>query len=154
METLTTVKIDKLVNRINLKDCENCFAVPGSDNMIDVVHPITGKTVIYGRTLEEVRQMPGYEKAELMTVDAFCRDKAERQDTPITWTETTQEKFYEMLEVLPPAAMKNGGFLVGEPWDHHALTGRPRYAAYKEIEEKFFAASRPMTRQEFEKEVA
>ena len=155
MDNLTTIKIKQHEEaRLNLRDCENCFAVPGSDSMIDVVHPTTGKTVIYGRTLEEVRQQLGYEKAELMTVDGFCQAKAERQDTPITWTETTKEKFYEMLEVLPPATMKNGGFLVGEPWDHHALTGRPRYAAYKEREEKFFVASRPMTRQEFEKEIA
>lgn len=141
---------------VSVSDCTHCFAVPGADNMIDLVHPVTGKTVIYGKTLEDVRQekgREGYEKAELMLVDEFLRQKAARQDTPITWEETTEEKFHEMLEVLPPAAWENGGFLVGEPWDHHALTGAPRYAGYRELDGKYYAASRPLTRAEFKREV-
>ena len=138
---------------LKTSDYTHCFAVPGGQSMIDLVHPLTGRTTIYNRTLDEVRQEQGYEKAELILIDDFLRDKAATQDTPIIWTETTQEKFYEMLECLPPAAMKNGGFLVGEPWDHHALTGQPRYAAYKEVGESFLCASRPMTRNEFLKEV-
>lgn len=134
---------------INSRDCKNCFAVRGANSMIDLVHPVTGKTVIYGRTLEECRQEKGYEKTELMTVDEFCRDKAERQDEPVTWSETTEEHFFEMLECLPPAYQSPDGFLVGEPWDHHATTGRPRFAAYREIGDKFLTASRPMTVKEF-----
>ena len=130
-----------------------CFAVPGSSSMIDVIHPVTGKTLIYGKTLDDVRAEPGYEKAERMSVDDFCTAKASRQDTPITWTETTEEKFWDMLEVLPPAARFNGGFLVGEPWDHHAITGQPRFAAYREQFDKFYVASRPMTRTEFRAEL-
>lgn len=139
----------------NARDCKYCFTVRGADSMIDLVHPVTGKTVIYGRTLEECRQEKGYEAAELMTVDDFCRDKADRQDEPVIWEETTEERFFEMLECLPPAYQtggeRGGAFLVGEPWDHHAATGRPRFAAYREIGDKFLVASRPMTVQEFKK---
>ena len=151
---MLTEKIERLAeSRITASDCTHCFAVPGGQNMIDLVHPMTGRTVIYGRTLKDVREQPGYEKAELMLVDDFLRDKAARQDTPILWQETTEEKFHEMLEVLPPAIMENGGFLVGEPWDHHALTAAPRYAAYKQVGDRYYTANRPMTRKEFKKEV-
>ena len=144
----------QLESRLKASDCTHCFAVPGGQSMIDLVHPLTGRTVIYGRTLEDVRDQPGYENAELMLVDDFLREKAARQDTPITWTETTEAKFYYGLECLPPAAMSNGGFLVGEPWDHHALTGAPRYQAYNQINSQYYVASRPLTKREFKKEVA
>ena len=146
-------KIETLItNRIKASDCKYCFAVPGGHAMIDLVHPVTGRTVIYGKTLDECRKEQGNELAELMLVDDFCKAKAARQDAPIAWTETTEEKYWEMLEVLPPAGMKNGGFLVGEPWDHHATTGRPRYAAYKQVDDSFFVANRPITKEEFLKE--
>ena len=72
---------------------------------------------------------------------------------PIEWHETTREKYWEMLEVLPPAAMGGGGFLVGEPWDHHAITGQPRFAGYAEKQGKYWEADRPMTRKEFAAEM-
>jgi hypothetical protein len=122
--------------------------------MVDLVHPLTDKTLIYGKTLDDVRAEPGYEKAERMAVDDFCKAKANRQDMAITWTETTKGKYWDMLEVLPPAAMSNGGFLVGEPWDHHATTGQPRFSAYREQFDKFYVANRPMTRKEFKAELA
>jgi len=68
---------------------------------------------------------------------------------PVVWTETTAERFEEMLTVLPPAIMLAGNFLVGEPWDHHAVTGRPRFAAYRFQDRKYYEASRPMTVKEF-----
>ena len=134
---------------MNALDCKYCFAVPGADSMIDLIHPATGLTVIYGKSLEECRFEDGYENAELMLVDDFCNSKAAKQDSPITWDETTKRKYWDMLEVLPPAAYENGGFLVGEPYDHHATTGRARYSAYKQVGESFFVASRPLTRAEF-----
>lgn len=140
-------------NKLNVWDCTDCIAVPGHNNIVDTINPVTGLTWYYGKTLEEVRQREGDEKAELMTIDAFCEAKGKRQNTPITWTETTEAIFTEMLEVLPPAAWHHGGFLVGEPMDHDALTGKPRYQAFKEIDGKFYAASRAMTVIEFNKEI-
>ena len=68
----------------------------------------------------------------------------------ITWEPTTKETFYEMLEVLPPAAWENDAFLVGEPFDHDAETGDPRYSAYRRRPgEQYETGSRPMTIQEF-----
>lgn len=39
---------------------------------------------------------------------------------PDEWIATTEGMFYEMLEVLPPAAYAVRGFLVGEPVRHNA----------------------------------
>jgi len=122
--------------------------------MIDLVHPNTGKTVIYGKTLEDCRQEHGYELAELMLVDDFCKQKAAKQDSPLTFDQTTEDEFNEMLNVLPPAYMGHGFFLVGEPCDHHALTGEPRYQAYGEAMDKFIKSSRPMTIRELKQYIA
>ena len=137
---------------MRIGDCKYCIAVPDGENMVDVLHPETGLTVCYGKTLDDVRKEPGYEKAEIMLVDDFCAAKAKRQDSPITWTETTEERYFEMLEVLPPAMMLGGDFLVGEPWDHHAISGEPRFAAYRQRGDKFYTANRPITRFELKLE--
>ncbi len=62
----------------------------------------------------------------------------------LEWTETTAEKYDEMLNVLPPAAWIGGGFLVGEPWDHDS-SGRPRFEAYIHTAGKHYVSSRPIT---------
>lgn len=142
-----TGKIIAYVEGQAIPDPTECFAVPGEGHIIDCVHPITGKTVYYGKTLEDCQQEhPG---AIRMTIEEFCRQKAARQDTPIEWIETTEDQYDEMLGCLPPIAFTHSGFLVGEASDHHATTGRPRYAAYIRKGDKYFTASRPMTVQEF-----
>lgn len=128
-------------------DCKQAFAIPGEDSIVDVIRPETGRSWIYGEDLAAIRlRYPG---AEIVNCAEFFAAKAGRQDVPVTWSETTQVKYWEMLEVLPPAAMGHGGFLVGEPWDHHATTGQPRFAAYAEKGGKYWKASRPITRKEF-----
>jgi hypothetical protein len=125
-----------------------CYAVPGEDSIIDTIQPATGLTTSCGKTLEEVRAEKGYECAERMTIEAFCEAKAIRQHRPITWEPITEEKYYEMFEVLPPI-IRGNGFLVSEPWDHDAQTGAPRYGAYRHRGETYEAANRPMTVKEF-----
>jgi hypothetical protein len=134
---------------INLMDYTEAYAVPGEENLIDIINPVTGLTAVYAETLEQIRER--YPNAELVNIEEFCKRKAEGQDTPVTWSETTKERYWEMLECLPPTAHCSGGFLVGEPWDHHATSGQPRYAAFSEIGGKYYASSRPMTRGEFRK---
>ncbi len=127
-------------------DCTNCFAIPG-DTMIDLVHPRTGLSIYARETLEQIQlRYPG---AELMSVEAFCAQKSARQSTPIEWNETTENNYREMLDVLPPASSVTGAFLVGEPCDHCARTGQPRFQAFRKQGEQFQSASRPMTFAEF-----
>ena len=128
-------------------DPTECFAVPGQDSIIDCVHPVTGKTCIYGKTLEDVQQEEP--KAVKMTVEQWAQEKAKRQDGELSWEPITEERYYEMLECLPPACYRDHGFLVGEPWDHHALTGAPRYQACIHTSDGYFASSRPMEKREF-----
>jgi len=131
----------------NEVEIEECFAVPGK-TMIDVIHPVTGLSKCFGQTLEQVQAR--YPGAVRMTLQAWCEQKAQSQDTPITWTEATEEAYEYGFECLPPAAFgKSGAFLVGEPCDHHALTGQPRFTCYKKEGGKHYEASRPITRKEF-----
>lgn len=64
------------------------------------------------------------------------------------WKETTEAKYMEMLEVLPPAIWTRIGFLVGEPFDHNSQ-GRPRFEAFANVGGKFYVADQNMTVAEF-----
>lgn len=74
---------------------------------------------------------------------------------PVEWKECTEERYWEMLECVPPAVMGGGGFMVGEPYDHiqDAETGKwvPTFHAFRKIAGKHYAASAPMTIREFRK---
>lgn len=128
----------------------HAFAAPGASNIIDVIHPTTQLGGYSNLSLAQMREREKNPAIEIVSLADFCAAKAAQQDSPVTWTETTAERFWEMLEVLPPAYYMDGGFLVGEPVDHHAGNGRPRFEGFLQIrEEKFFASSRPMTTAEF-----
>lgn len=122
---------------------QDCYAVPGSGSIIDAIDPVTGLTSVNGHTFEQVRER--YPRAERMSLDAFCEAKAARQSTPIVWTPCGAKEYADMLNVLYPAFWEKGLFLVGEPSDHCARTGRPRFQAYRQRGARRFRASRPMT---------
>jgi len=145
----TAEKIIAYVEGQRIPEPTECYAVPGEDHIIDCIHPIYDLTVYGAKTLEQIRAEKGYALAERMTIEEFCRQKAARQDSPITWEPITEERYWEIFEVLPPI-VRGSGFLCSEPWDHHAMTGRPRYGAYRKRGEVYEAASRPMTVKEFE----
>lgn len=143
----TPEKIVAYVDGEPIPQPTECYGVPGEDSIIDCINPRTGLTAICRETFEQIRER--YPNAERMTIESHCKAKAQRQDTPITWSDTTEAKYWEMLEVLPPAMMRAGYFLVGEPWDHHAITGEPRFSCYGEpVSGHFVVASRPITRRE------
>lgn len=136
---------------ISIRDCTHAFAVPGRPWLADLVHPRTGKSLHRGLTLEEMRaEYPG---AELVEVEAWQKRRAAEQDAPVEWIPTTEQQWWKMLEVLPPIALSGGCFLVGEPVDHHALSGLPRYDGYVRVGSDpyhlYFRSSRPMTVEEF-----
>lgn len=66
-----------------------------------------------------------------------------------TWKRVSQDRYWEMLGILPPAVQTGSGFLVGEPMDHANDTGRPRYAAFVEKGGRFYEGVTPMTVAEF-----
>jgi hypothetical protein len=128
-----------------------CYAVPGSNNIIDTINPDTGLTFYYGRTEAEIQaKEPG---AVRMTLDAWRADAIARQHTPITWDPSDQERYDDMLNVLPPIEWRGGAFCVGEPYDHDLETGEERYQAYWHRGVEYVASSRPVTRRELRAEV-
>lgn len=74
------------------------------------------------------------------------------------WIEVSEERFDEMLGVLPPEAYTSLGFLVGEPNDHVrcSVTGRlaPNFQPFAQIAGKFYEGAICMTIQEFRKVAA
>jgi hypothetical protein len=69
------------------------------------------------------------------------------------WTKVTEERYDEMLGILPPVYVAGvDGFMVGEPDDHRAylVTGRfqPTFAPFRRIGGGFYEGE-PMTRAEF-----
>ena len=139
-------KVAHYVERVRVSDCKMAFAEPGASNLIDLINPNTNRSLIYSHTLEQVRER--YPTAEIVNFEEWLKAKAREQDSEITWVATTEDRYTKMLEVLPPAFWEGDYFLVGEPYDHHATSGRPRYQAFGYIGGKYFQASRPMTVQE------
>lgn len=124
----------------------HAFAAPGDHYPLDLVHPITGRGVYSGETAEQIAERhPG---AVVVELDEWRRQRAAEQDAPVEWLPSTLGSYDEMLGCLPPAYMARGAFLVGEPFDHHAVSGQPRFEAYRRIGGEFFVSSRPMTRAE------
>ena len=148
-------KVQALIetDRFTVTDNSPCFVSKRSGTVIDFVNPSTEKTLYYSKNLETCRET--YLDAEMMTLGEWCEWKAAQQRTPIAWEEVTEERFYDMLECLPPAAGTKGWreFLVGEPYDHDALSGEPRYQGFRRTSSGYFASSRPMTVTEFRAEV-
>lgn len=64
------------------------------------------------------------------------------------WKLTTEEKYWEMLGVLPPAVMTSLGFMVGEPFDH-SPEGYPRFEAFAEVDGRFYVHTTPLRISEF-----
>jgi hypothetical protein len=137
-----TEKVAALVEAESVEP-ETCFASRERGTIIDLV--VNGRTRIYGKTLEECRAEKGYEDAAEMTVEAFCVWKAAQQNAEVEWEPITEARYLEMLNCLPPIAWCTKGFLVGEPWDHHAMTGQPRYQAFRKNFSGYYASSRPLT---------
>lgn len=141
------IKKGNKMRQITIMDCKECFAVPDDSNILDFIHPATGKTWHYGRTLEEVREK--HPRAVKMTFADWVEAQTKRQRTPIEWVEITEEKYHDALCALPPAAFTNGAFLLGEPDDHDAGNGKPRFQGFAQRLGKFYASTRPLTRDEF-----
>lgn len=128
---------------------------PGASNVIDFAKP-DGTTLHLVNSREEL--LARYPDAVLSTYEAWSSARGAEQDSSVTWTEITERQFWDALGALPPALQIGSAFLLGEPFDHHAVTGQPRFTAYVQRviagaedvrTERFEASSRPMTRAEF-----
>ena len=66
------------------------------------------------------------------------------------WVETTEEMYWDMLEVLPPLRMRRGAFLMSEA-NHSDEHGAEVYACFARKGDDYFA--RYMTAQQFDAEM-
>ncbi|MEG9437409.1 hypothetical protein JAO29_14730 [Edaphobacter sp. HDX4] len=60
----------------------------------------------------------------------------------------TEARYWEMLEIIPPAIMDGKGFMVGEPWSHRQCTvsqrhDQPTFAGFFKYGKQFFEAENP-----------
>jgi len=85
--------------------------------------------------------------------DASVNENNESEILFPRWVETSEERYDEMLSVLPPEIMLYGGFLVGEPVNHRhcRIKGHllPTFAAFRKIEDRFYALESDVTIPEF-----
>lgn len=141
-------------NSVNIMDCNQCFATRSPwPVLIDVINPKTGRSWVNGHTLTEIQKR--YPAAEEMSMDEYTEILANAQNTTISWEPITESEYDEMLGCLPPAYYGSTGFLVGEPTDHDAKTGMPRFTAYRCYPKlnQYWVSNRPMTIKEFKLEV-
>ena len=57
---------------------------------------------------------------------------------PDAWIPTTEEMYWQMLEVVPPRAQVRDRFLVGEALRQNA-EGKAVHSCFKEVEGQYFA---------------
>ncbi len=129
--------------RPSFYDCTHAFAVPGEDNIIDMVRPDTQPSCHYNQNLEEMRQR--YPEAQIVNATEFFAAIRQRKNPPLEWEITTRENYWNMLEVLPPKYHRNGAFLVGEAMDHFGANGAARYDAFKQVGSIYYQSNRPVT---------
>lgn len=136
------------MSELRIEDLTHAFVEHGNlRSVIDFVNPRTQKSLYAGETIEEVRKR--YPTAEIILFEDWQKQKAAEQDRPVEWSEVTEEQYDEALGCLPPVYQGNGGFLVGEPASHHAVSGAPLFQAYRVRDGKYFASSRAMSVKEF-----
>ena len=67
-----------------------------------------------------------------------------------TWKRVTRERYWEMLEILPPAVMGGDAFMVAEPVSYGA-DGLATFVGFKQAGGQYFETERAMTVPEFRK---
>jgi len=77
---------------------EHCFFQPKTKVTIDIVRP-DGLSLYGGKTLEDL----GDEYGEVVIIDTDTAYRVHCDSAKKRPTEITEERFFDMLEVLPPA---------------------------------------------------
>ena len=79
------------------------------------------------------------------------KDRDAVHSFPIAWKTCTEERYYEMLGVLPPAAQdRHGAFLVGEPYS--TRDGAYTFRAFKCECRHYSESETPVTFRQFQDE--
>lgn len=122
---------------MNIDDNTPVFYVPGKPGIIDVAVMRDGAHVgqYSGETLDQIAvRYPGAALGELGPVTEFSENCF--RSPPV---EITQERFIEMLEVLPPVGWKHDG--TGQSFKLSERTSGNITAIFAEIGGKYFELS-------------
>jgi hypothetical protein len=83
----------------------HCFHVPGRTNIIDLA-TADNRGMYSGETLEQLqKEYPGTQLMDIDAADAMV-EKAKHEKYVYGPIEITEERFTEMLEILPPVGWK------------------------------------------------
>lgn len=71
-------------------------------------------------------------------------------NTASFWQESTEERYEDALNALPPIDWNCLSFLLGEPFDHDD-EGRPRYDAHRKVGGRYEVGAFPVNVRDFRK---
>ena len=128
MKTDTATRNEKMDDETTqdvFKRMTHCFVgrrydgnLKGSLVAIDGMHPDTGKSLINADTLEDIQARDKYTEVQIMKWETYYDQEQEEAKQDVT--ATTEGRFNEMLECLPPLGWRNGSgaesFKVSEMW--------------------------------------
>ena len=66
-----------------------------------------------------VSRLKALDTKTFMNSPNYGQLSADAINASLSIEEVTGDRYYEMLNVLPPERMRGGAFLVGEPFDHN-----------------------------------
>jgi len=135
LELLFTSINDKMI-----KDGLSCihYVVKEGNSYLSIMGKIVYNLEAFLTLLEE------YKKA-VYTRFQWMQD---RSLSPREGQEVEEDIYYEMLDVLPPARMKGGAFLVGEPYDFNEK-GEYTYECFDSKKGKYYYVGK-MSKREFD----
>lgn len=120
---------------IKLSDITHAFYVPGKPGTIDAVHPVTGRGVWGGQTLEEIQaEYPGAVKESFDVILAAEEDHFRK--APV---EVDAARWDYALGVLPPLHWKRTGD--AETFKISEMTSGTITAIYCRIGDRYFELS-------------
>lgn len=132
--------------KINGLEVTHVFTEPNKTCIVNFCHPQMEQEKIQ----EELKTLRiNWPNTILMTWEEFDNQAYKLQNTELKMEEITEERYFELMECLPPAAMEHNKFLVGEPWDHCVKTGKPRFQMCVTSGGKHYASDRPVTKEEY-----
>lgn len=84
-----------------------------------------------------------------MTIRQNIRNAFFCETSATIYAEIEKRKSAKKACDIPPAKMAGGNFLVGEPYDHSASNGLPRFQMYRKSGNRYYVSNRPVTKIEF-----
>ena len=93
-----------------------------------------------------VSRLKALDTKTFMNSPNYGQLSADAINASLSIEEVTEDRYYEMLCVLPPERMRNGAFLVGEPFNHNGC-GEPRFDYFFAKDGRYYYGGLKTTRE-------